>query len=343
MSSIDNSKISYSIKRGKPIDSWFLKRDLDKSASILKSKLFSVAISPGQTVERCLACGHEKTVELTKVYGFTYNECVECGSAFVVNPPSEADISAAYRSDYYSDANKVLLANDKIIDSRTEMVARPKVKFVIDNLTTTKKSWLDVGCGVGEILGAVKDHGFTTLGLETNAMEAEFARRKFGVEVREEYVTADTLPRYQNKYGVISLFSVLEHVPHPNDILQTVSRAQMPGDNLVVETPHFPSVSAFSQVCFPEKINRMMHPPLHLFLFSTKAMELMLTRAGYEIISIWYFGQDFYEFFSTLAIMNQSLNNSRLSSVMLEMGSAFQQAIDDKGLSDEMLIVARKL
>lgn len=341
MSPTDKSK-NYSIKRGKPIDSWFLKRDLDKSASILKSQAFSTAITPGPTVTHCLACGHEKTAELTKVYGFTYHECAGCGSAFVVNPPSEADISAAYRSDYYSDANKVLLANEKTIDSRTEMVARPKVKFVMDNLTTTKKSWLDVGCGVGEILGAVKDYGFSTLGLETNAMEAEFARRKFGIEVREEYVTADTLPKYQDKYGVISLFSVLEHVPYPNEILKTVSQAQAPGDNLVVETPHFPSLSAFSQMCFPEKVNRMMHPPLHLFLFSTKAMELMLARAGYEITSAWYFGQDFYEFFSTLGVLNRTLNGSRLSSAMLEMGNAFQQAIDDKGLSDEMLIVARK-
>jgi 2-polyprenyl-3-methyl-5-hydroxy-6-metoxy-1,4-benzoquinol methylase len=153
---------------------------------------------------------------------------------------------------------------------------------------------LYVGCGVGEILSAAKNQGFEVLGLEANPMESEYARKTFGVEVRNEYVSERTLDQYSGRWGVVSLFSVLEHVRRPNIIKRDIAKIQSKGDNLVVEVPYYPSISAASQISFPEQVNGMMHPPLHLFLFSFAAMQKMLRNYDYEVKAVWYFGQDFY-------------------------------------------------
>lgn len=331
------------VRRGKPLDSSRLKRDLDKSVSVVEAGAFSREIRPEAAILRCPVCDNENASDLSAVHGFLYRECLGCGTAFVVNPPSREDIEGAYRSDYYTKANKVLLANERTIDYRLDAVARPKVRFAVDHLTTERKTWLDVGCGVGEILGAVREHGFKTLGLETNAMEADYARRKFGLEIREEYVSNETLPRYKGLYGVISMFSVLEHVLDPDAILRTIAQAQDVGDNIVIETPHYPSISSYSQMVFPDHVNRMMHPPLHLFLFSMKALELMLKRSGYRITAAWYFGQDFYEFLSTLGLFHTGLNGSKLHSALAGMTNDLQKVIDDHGFSDEVLLIAEKV
>jgi len=331
------------IRYGKSLDSARLKRDLDKTSSIAAARDFSTATKPGPLLDSCPACDSPNATDLATIYGFKYRECSGCGSAFVANPPESDAIEAAYKSDYYTAANKILLANERVIDYRLDTVARPKVQFVVDNLTTSKRTWLDVGCGVGEILAAAEDSGFQVLGLETNTMEAEFARTRFGIDVRDEYVTPDTVRTYESRYGVISLFSVLEHVSDPRAILRTMSKVQGPGDNIVIETPHFPSISSFSQICFPEHVNRMMHPPLHLFLFSTNAIMQMLRENDYEPCALWYFGQDFYELISTLGVLHPQINGSRLHEAASAITNAVQKEIDASGFSDEMLVVAKHI
>jgi 2-polyprenyl-3-methyl-5-hydroxy-6-metoxy-1,4-benzoquinol methylase len=331
------------ILRSKPINSERLKRDLVKSSSVLSAAEFSRGIKKGDMLACCPICSGSESKNIVDVYGFLYRECISCGSAFVSNPPNENDLMSAYRSDYYTSANKVLLANDSIIDYRVKQIAEPKVRFVADRLTTTKRTWLDIGCGVGEILSAAKTLGFETLGLEANPMEVEYAKKRFGIEIREEYVSASTLHRYVGRYGVVSLFSVLEHVLSPNTILSDVAKIQEKGDNLVIEVPHYPSLSVLSQITFPEHINRMMHPPLHLFLFPVKALELMLKKQGYEIRAAWFFGQDIYEMFSTLGLFVKDLNGSALHQGLAPLMNDLQGVVDNHDLSDEILLIAEKV
>ncbi|QKK28050.1 class I SAM-dependent methyltransferase [Rhizobium indicum] len=252
-------------------------------------------------------------------------------------------MSEAYRSNYYTEADKVLYANDSIIDYRVDQVLTPKVEFAIEHSRSSKKTWLDIGCGVGEALSVAKSYGYDTLGLEPNVMEAEYAAKRFGVEVRQDYISKDTVSKYRGQYGVISMFSVLEHVPDPNHILSDVSAIQGEGDTLVIEVPHFPSISTMSQMPFPDFVNRMMHPPLHLFLFSLRSLEGMLKRHGYKINAAWLFGQDFYEMISTLGLFAPAMNQSKLLSALSPMMSELQAVIDNHNLSDEVLVVAERI
>ncbi|NNU67017.1 class I SAM-dependent methyltransferase [Rhizobium sp. WYCCWR 11152] len=252
-------------------------------------------------------------------------------------------MSEAYRSNYYTEADKVLYANDSIIDYRVDQVLTPKVEFAIEHSRSSKKTWLDIGCGVGEALSVAKSYGYDTLGLEPNVMEAEYAAKRFGVEVRQDYISKDTVSKYRGQYGVISMFSVLEHVPDPNHILSDVSAIQGEGDTLVIEVPHFPSISTMSQMPFPDFVNRMMHPPLHLFLFSLRSLEGMLKRHGYKINAAWLFGQDFYEMISTLGLFAPAMNQSKLLSALSPKMSELQAVIDNHNLSDEVLVVAERI
>ena len=335
--------MNYLVKRGKPIDSGRLKKDLNKQGSIAAARAFSEQIEKGEYLSSCPVCASGAHHKLLTVYGFDYHECDGCGSAFVCNPPPDEALSAAYRSEYYTEANKVLYANDSIIDYRVANVFVPKIDFAIEHSNASKKTWLDIGCGVGEALSVAQVRGYKTLGLEPNMMEAEYAFQRFGVEVRQDYISKDTVSKYRGQYGVISMFSVLEHVPDPNQILSDVSAIQMEGDTLVIEVPHFPSISTMSQTTFPNHVNRMMHPPLHLFLFSLRGLDGMLKRHGYKINAAWLFGQDFYEMISTLGLFAPALNQSKLLSALSPMMSELQAVIDSHDLSDEVLVVAERV
>jgi hypothetical protein len=128
----------------------------------------------------------------------------------------------------------------------------------------------------------------------------------------------------------------------PNAILNDLTSIQQKGDYLVLEVPHYPSISAFSQMTFPDHVNRIMHPPLHLFLFPLKALSRILGSFGYEIRAAWFFGQDFFEMFNTLGLFVKTLNGSPLHRAISPLMNDFQQVIDESGLSDEVLVVAEK-
>jgi hypothetical protein len=330
------------IRHGKKLDSFQLKQNLNKEQSVANSKQASLAIEPGKIIEQCPLCNSTHRDFLQMIYLFQYVTCGQCGGVYVANPPSNDDLKQLYNSDYYTAANKALLASDNIINFRTTHVAEPKIDYVLDHLTTEKKRWLDIGSGAGEILGTVKSKGFECMGLEANKVEREFAIRTFGVDVRDAFLDENTMEEYKGEWGVISLFSVLEHIPDPVSLLETVSSTQEDGDNLVIEVPHFPSLSGFSQMAFPDHVNRVMHPPLHLFLFSLDSLKRLLKNCGYEINGAWIFGQDFYEILSTLSLFASNLNGSVLHTKISELIGEFQQIIDDKEMCDTLLVVAQK-
>ncbi len=330
-------------KYGKRIDSSILKKDLNKSDSVKKSRLMSLDVKGGVKKDNCPICEGTKFKDICTIYEFTYVECENCGVAFVINAPESKELEKIYASEYYSSANKVLYANDSIIEYRIENIAKPKVDYIFDNIKNEVKSWLDIGCGTGEILNVVQDRGLKIIGVETNDSEREYAKTKLNIEVQSDYIDETTIGKYVDNCDVVSLFSILEHIPNQHSIIKAISSAQNTGNYLVIEVPHFPSISVASQITFPEEVNRMMHPPLHLFLYSLKSLEVLLKKYNYKINNAWYFGQDFYEFFSTLSLYAKDLNNSLLHNKISELTNDFQEVIDKHELSDEILIIAEKL
>lgn len=331
------------LHHGKKIDSFAMKRDLDKAQSIENARQACTAISGGAPLAACPVCGGTNRQPFLTVFGFDYHECKDCISLHVVNQPSQQDLERVYKSDYYDNACRVLVANDKVIDYRVEKIARPKVDHIVGRMTTKKKSWLDIGCGVGEILSVASGEGFRCLGIETNDLERNYAVDRFGIEIQNEYFDESSIGRYRGNWGIISMFGVLEHLTDPDAMIGAIAQTQEADDNLVVEVPNFPSVSTYSQMTFPEHINRNLFAPLHLYLFSLKSLQIMFGRHGYEITDAWIFGQDFYEMFSTLGLYADKLNNSILHKNLSPLMSEIQQVIDNHNLGDEILVVAKKL
>lgn len=331
-------KITY----GKKINSTKLKSSVDKTQSIQAAKTASSSITPGDRIDTCPVCFSKVADSIVSVYRFEYVKCRDCETAYVVNPPQQKDLELIYSSEYYTAANQKLYANKEILSYRLENISGPKVDYVLDNISPRPKSWLDIGCGTGEILKSAKDRGLRVAGVETNEMQRDFARDQFEIEILGEYVTPQNIGKLGAAFDVVSLFSVLEHVLDPDALLASISALQSSESTLVVEVPHYPSISSLTQSAFPELVNRMMHPPLHLFLFSLKGIKRLLERHGYEITHCWFFGQDMYEFITTLFLVAPELNGSDLAKAWMPLLGEFQQVIDDCGLSDEMLLIAKK-
>lgn len=329
-------------KYGKKIDMLALKKTTLKAESIKAARKETISPPPDSSVNKCPVCDSERNYFLQTIYNFHYCVCSDCGLAYVRNPPDRSMLEKIYNSQYYTNHVQQVVANDEINEFRIENVAKPKIDFILGNISTQKNTWLDVGCGIGEILNIVAKKGYICKGLETNRYLRGFGAKKFGLDIIDDYIDEKSISRYLHDWGIISLFNILEHIQDPASLVKTISRTQQAGDNIVIEVPHFPSISSFSQMAFPSHVNRNMFPPYHLYLFSLKSLEVILRRNFYEITNVWYFGQDFYEMFSTLSIVAGVPPDSMLAQKILLLMNDFQGTIDKNELCDAMLVIGVK-
>lgn len=294
----------------------------------------------GALLDSCPVCDSTNLAPYVEIYGFPYATCGGCGVVFSQQPPSGDAIKALYSADVAkrTPQDKVY-ADDELHKRRVEVIATPKVDHVRSVVGAAAGTWVDIGCATGEILTAARAAGWAPLGVEPDPIHAEYARAR-GFTIVEDFVGFAQSPRLADA-SVVSMFNMLEHVNRPGDVVEMVGAAIRPGTFVVIEVPRHPSLSSFANLAFPNFATRHIYAPEHLFVFSERSVEIMLAKAGLTPTSVWTFGQDFQELISSVAV-SQNLAEDPFFERVGDLTPGVQQAIDDGGFSDALLVVARR-
>lgn len=80
---------------------------------------------------------------------------------------------------------------------------------------------LDIGCGLGIYLAALREHGMTGVGLEVNADYVASARA-LSRDVR--LYDGTSIPFPDGAFDTVMALEVLEHIPHWETVLQEMLR-----------------------------------------------------------------------------------------------------------------------
>lgn len=172
---------------------------------------------------------------------FDIVRCRSCGFRFTNPRPEESRIGQYYQSeDYISHSNtKKGLINTLYHWVRLYTVRK---KFARVQRWAPEASILDHGVGTGEFLAYCKEQGWETLGLEPDEGAREFAGAEYGLDVRPD----ETLWELEDKkYGVITLWHVLEHVPRLRETIEQLRRVLHDRGTLFVAVPNCSSYDAW--------------------------------------------------------------------------------------------------
>jgi cyclopropane fatty-acyl-phospholipid synthase-like methyltransferase len=138
------------------------------------------------------------------------------------------------------------------------------------------KTWLDVGCGHGEFMTAVKKYSreqFSIKGTEPNVKKQESARKR-GLDVG--YFDLES---HQEKYDIISMLNVYSHLPDPPAFLNQLRRLLNNGGEILLETGDSAGLSA-------EDHHRPFYLPDHLSFASESIIVGILERLDFEVLKI---------------------------------------------------------
>ena len=258
------------------------------------------------------------------------------------------DIKKMYSGENES-ANTASYIDDKVYNQRVEMISGPKVEFAIKACVSENiniKSWLDIGCGGGEILSYISNNykSIEAMGIESDIQEVDFARKKqltvynVYVDVKERNELIENLIA---KNDVISMFNVLEHIENPLELIKYLWNHMHKNAVIVFEVPRHPSAASFANQTCTNMNYRHIVPPIHLQVFSEKSLNYLLENR-FEIFAKWYFGQGYTDIINNAMLMS-NLNESAIYLELVKLSNKIQQIFDESNLADQMLIMAKKI
>ncbi|MFN3920252.1 MAG: methyltransferase domain-containing protein [Methylohalobius sp.] len=141
------------------------------------------------------------------------------------------------------------------------------------------KPIVDLGCGRGEWLKLLDEHGFSALGIETSpAMIAHCLQQGLNV------VAADALAwleaQAKDSLGAVTAFHLLEHLPFAEllALVQAAYRALQAGGVAIFETPNPENVLVGSHTFY--------HDPTHRHPLTPTLLEFVLRYAGFKTVRI---------------------------------------------------------
>jgi len=101
---------------------------------------------------------------------------------------------------------------------------------------------LDVGCGVGQVVGRLTQAGFEAWGVDVSEPNIERARK---FSDRCLLYEGKRLPFADGHFDSVGALNVLEHVDEPEAFIKEVVRVAKPGGKVVISSPNFYRVAGF--------------------------------------------------------------------------------------------------
>lgn len=195
-------------------------------------------------------------------------QCSHCGTLSLDADSAALDPSSLYPVDYRPHSRSPLFLALKRIQSELFLHALKRY------LPSKDEPVLELGCGAGQLLLALRRRGFSRLfGADRNrGAQADLSSNGIGF-IQGELATVLARPE---KYACIILGYVLEHSDNPHHLLQQCRDALTETGRVLVLTPSSESWSAL----FFGKYWAGLHAPRHIEIFTPRSLRLLGEKAG---------------------------------------------------------------
>lgn len=149
---------------------------------------------------------------------------------------------------------------------------------------------LDVGCGIGQFMVVMEQHGWKSVGIDQSEQAVAYVRGVLGLEAYQGYFESLRLP--DGAFDAITMWDSLEHMHFPRTALREAWRLLNPGGYLIIRVP---SLDSFDRHLF--KTNWAgFDAPRHLVAFDRQALIRLVADCGFTVERLWCLSGGFASF-----------------------------------------------
>lgn len=247
----------------------------------------------GEILQECVACGgkeirfwrskHFQYTEKTRHGRFDIYRCSRCGTGFLNHPPHVQWLRSIYQ--YSGQALTRPATLDEVLAREAESpnctvdaarMARLASRF---NASGNRLA-LDIGSGFGFYTRALRQLGYSTVGINPGRYENAVFRELNGDEpvpvMFEEFESA-------GPFGVVVMSQVLEHLLEPDKSIKKAAGLLEPGGVLACAVPNYRS---FLVKLLGTKDNACLWVPEHVNYFTVDGLATLMERNGFRVADI---------------------------------------------------------
>jgi len=220
----------------------------------------------------CPLCGKDEGSLIFLKEGFPHVRCNSCGMVYVNCLLRKDALNSLYENeDTYSE----ILTNE--VQKKMDRLKFSYFLDLIEEKNPNKGTILDIGCGPGFFLTIAMSRGWSVTGCEFNQSCIPLLK-KANISVIDRPIEEANI--YPGSFNCVTLFTVLEHIPDPKNLLNEVHKILVKGGFVGILVPNIDAL-----------VNRILHEKsptfsgdVHINLFSSKTMIKMLEETGFEIV-----------------------------------------------------------
>lgn len=233
----------------------------------------------------CRICDSGEFKKEVHKNGYLYVSCSNCCTARLYPYPRKKTVKEIYENDYIN-LEKPELSSKKHyqIEYFSDYVRVMDLNFSdLDFNLKNIKSVFDIGCGIGLFLKYIKSKNLNirSKGIDISSEMVKIAKSEdFDVVVGEVSLIDD-----KNKYDLITLWDVIEHLFDPVGDLRIVNSMLNHKGGVIIHTPCRGIISEQFGEMWPH-----YSPPEHIHLFNQEGLFSLLRECNFQITSWTRFG-----------------------------------------------------
>ncbi|MGA3092559.1 MAG: class I SAM-dependent methyltransferase [Terriglobales bacterium] len=210
---------------------------------------------------------------------FQIVECVTCGLNFLNPMPTVDYLSGAYPTDYYAYQPATPEPRKSRILNSVKRVLRPDTTG--DPRFEKPGAVLDIGCGSGTFLAAMRERGWQVQGVEFDNLAAERGRQE-GLDIFAGTIDAAKYP--SSTFDYVRSNHSFEHVHNPREVLLEIRRIVKPTGLLFIGVPNVKGLMARLYGTYWWYLGAPVHP----FGYSPATLGRLLAETGFKIERVNY-------------------------------------------------------
>lgn len=231
-------------------------------------------LTTGQPREDCPICSGREVAWLSETAAETYRfaRCRDCRFVFLNPMPDRDDLAQLYESNTYGIRQNYY---PKSASRLRRSIGRSLklLPFVF------RKTVLDVGCGGGFMVEAMRLYGAKAHGIDVNPVSVAYAKKRF----RNNSFYCENFDVFSEKnliYDFVYCSDLLEHIGDLDYMMSFFRKVVKPGGRIYVNTPDYDHPKV------PRNLKDwdVYDPPYHVQFFNFHNASILFGRYGFQMV-----------------------------------------------------------
>ena len=231
------------------------------------------------TTKKCLICDRTLVKNVKSNY-YQYYICKQCKTSQLITFPSQEELDTLYNKFHLSDEEG---GNYDWIEDRIKSDFPKKIELVKKYTNSNAPKLLDAGCGKGFFIQSCIKNKINAIGIDVSKSGVDYAANILKVKAEQtDIVNFSKRIENQNSYDLITLWATIEHLPNPQEVFNAIYTCLKPGGLFFLDT----GLGSDRFEKFLAGHSQWYDAPQHLFIYSVEGLKILLSNAGFNILTL---------------------------------------------------------